>query len=251
MEKIIQFGSIVSAFAILDALIEPKIKYKFADIFFGFHSFNTRNMEVVTIRALLSAFIRDQRVVFWRILTWTLVTTPISFLVYATLRGDEAGIIIDEFGSIFNFLFATLILTASSSILDTWNIWITNEIYGGESNLNSFSAFLLDIALSLLPLALLVVTATSTIFVSDKMGLIKFPISADNFISTYLIASISTLLLFALRLATFILSNIARLLLLITTLNRRIIFIAQVHEHPFTFIGSIVAVIYIAALRVS
>lgn len=273
MDYLITFGSIVGAFGVFDLLADPRHKTFVSEFIFGFHKVSLKAFEANSIRAILSFFIRDDRILYLRVLLWSALMSPIpTYLVFYFVAravnglasaGVEAFEVVESIapigvfsiqeildGSWHIFLGFSLTTALLTSLSDYWNVWVGKLVYLSKRPLEGLAAFFVDLLGSMLPVVVLTLVWSSAINPANLAG--SQWLKGYQYLELYLyilvfLMIISTAFLFAIRILVFCMGILLRSAILATKANSYTVLFSRAHEVPFSFIGIVVATIFIIA----
>lgn len=236
-------------FGIIDAGAKNHLRAGVAEYIFGFHNKTFRNFDQKTIQALLSVFVRDNRLRKIRILIFSYLFSVgclvafLSLFVWfsasgqATYSASVAHLLNmairpkspDEVRIVF-LLFGVLPLAAY--LFDLYSLWISKKLFWNRNFglLLTPVLILADILLSVAPFLILAFATT-----------LPF-ISADNFLGGFFVIGAffqvpSMVFINFVQISVLLFGSMFRLLVTLTKLNRYTVLVTNFHEYPFTFLG--------------
>lgn len=267
IENIAFWGSIVSAFAVFDAVVSENTRQKISWYMFGFAvSLSAREFSLEIIRSLVGIFVRNNKLSLWRVCLYSIafghIFSLISFVyfgwpMFETGRYDSIRTIPEILaaglkGYIY-FLnvtpvwgFTGLPVIVGFAVLfvplDYWNLYVSKRIFdrniASSKNLNFL--VILDVCVSILPVIPFVVLVGYYNFNFTNMFFLSGTF-LGSFLAVNLVGVLSVLFLFFIQ-VTMILSGFS---LRLFALNANWVSSShtQVHRFPFTAVGVLWATI--------
>jgi hypothetical protein len=249
-----EFLTIIGVFALLDAIIDTPRKALVAEFIFGFHNVTARDFDHRIIHALLSPFMRNDRLRIGRVVVF-------SVLMSLSIEGMTLLIVIPSWAE-FNADISTspqsekirgfiwlIGIFATSAVMDLFGFTVARLIFWKKrySAVLQPAVIFLNIAASTMPFLIIFWLRVFTSLEFSMQLWNDITVDFDAIISAAALVQLGSLLLLsAIQIATTLSGLVLRLILMATRLNRYTVLFTRAHEIPFTFLGIIIATAAVA-----